>query len=912
MEFIYNRDGCHWCIVRCFFPCHEYEDGLVVSIDHDGDPSDDKFLMKVRAQFAKSIGVYYDIRTSEAAFPGPEDVFASCSLTFDEYVIEKRTKGYSTFPHRHHYEIAGKQKDNYNCGIIALKSSIQCMSQKYFKLRQNIIITKECNNMRRALVEFLKEFIEELNPKWNDDDDYPGQYHKPCEYSKTDSFIITKNISDGDTSDEDNNANEVAFTQIVRDNEITTTTLSKVTDYNKQLSSTTTDINDIPDTSNHLSIANNTVGDEQFTKLANTECTDKDISHISESCNNDGMRSTKIVTQTPEYLDQKASTQETINNNVASDANDGTSHSESSAEKEWNETENKVVGRGHYFQSEESTKEKCHGTIQDVPSVLDDVVLSDLGPNIVKRRTNKSILSQLMTLFSDSYIVNGHGTNSIEFDKNTYFLPKMKQYDTYYMSTSINGTSTRKLICAAIIEIANMNQRQYRYEEKIDVEGHKTYDAQVTGYKTKSKVIFLHNIATPYDKRGNGYAKALLECIASFHFGKHVYMYWCKHESEEGNFIGKDYSSEDFLNCIGFETDPKNSNYRLMLVDNDNVCETPFVDGTKLLYRNSTDNIRSLNIAAGMDESIEYLELGKDSFLKIVFMQQVDNCEDLDFIVNNIGKRSLLDVSKNIKECYSLKGEKEWKKRKMGIDNHSDTIAIGKDDSTAKGSVYNLYGYNAFFGWRQIDESVLPISLVRMAKQHADKVLSIPAGHRSSVIEPLYASNHDISINNICLPPVKRSFRMKSRSDLSYGACQWISAAMLIDTFDCPTARDMMSHLNSDMSSFKWKSMYKGNDSLSTVIRKKTKYNLVKMKINARNYIPLLKSVNNGRYVCVLQDNNYGQNHVVGINCDSKPKMIWDCAEVNALLFTKQNLDRCVGHGMVCIAIKCIGEIKRK
>ena len=77
-------------------------------------------------------------------------------------------------------------------------------------------------------------------------------------------------------------------------------------------------------------------------------------------------------------------------------------------------------------------------------------------------------------------------------------------------------------------------------------------------------------------------------------------------------------------------------------------------------------------------------------------------------------------------------------------------------------------------------------------------------------------------------------------------------------------------------------------------------------------YIPFLFHATIGKYVCVLQDNNYAQNHVIAIDCESSPKLIWDCAETNALRLSQENLNRCAGQGLVCIAIKCIGELKQK
>ena len=159
--------------------------------------------MKVRVQFAKILGVYYDVRTKGAAFAGPEDMMLSCSIPYDKYVKIKKEKGYSTFPHRHHYETAGRQKDSYNCGIIAMKTSIQVIYGNRFMLKQSQITCKECNNMRRVFLEFMIEFIKHMNPEWRVDEEYAGQSHKPCKYSKKkNTHIINKTIDDPDTDDD--------------------------------------------------------------------------------------------------------------------------------------------------------------------------------------------------------------------------------------------------------------------------------------------------------------------------------------------------------------------------------------------------------------------------------------------------------------------------------------------------------------------------------------------------------------------------------------------------------------------------------------------------------------------------------------------------------------------------------------
>ena len=78
------------------------------------------------------------------------------------------------------------------------------------------------------------------------------------------------------------------------------------------------------------------------------------------------------------------------------------------------------------------------------------------------------------------------------------------------------------------------------------------------------------------------------------------------------------------------------------------------------------------------------------------------------------------------------------------------------------------------------------------------------------------------------------------------------------------------------------------------------------------NYIPFVMEARTGKYVCVLTDNNYAEKHVVGIDCGSNPKMVWDSSEKQALELTQDNLDKCTGDNNYCVKIQTIGEIVPK
>ena len=142
-------------MIRCLFPCEEYKHGQVFSIDHDM-LEDDIVLRNDRAKVAKFLGLYYDIATKRAGYSGPEDIIASCMNDKETYIKLKSRHGYSSFPHEHYRDpTAGKQKDNYNCGIIGMKLSLNALSGNLDKLRAIDTLQANCNKFRRGLFHFL-------------------------------------------------------------------------------------------------------------------------------------------------------------------------------------------------------------------------------------------------------------------------------------------------------------------------------------------------------------------------------------------------------------------------------------------------------------------------------------------------------------------------------------------------------------------------------------------------------------------------------------------------------------------------------------------------------------------------------------------------------------------------------------
>ena len=221
-----------------------------------------------------------------------------------------------------------------------------------------------------------------------------------------------------------------------------------------------------------------------------------------------------------------------------------------------------------------------------------------------------------------------------------------------------------------------------------------------------------------------------------------------------------------------------------------------------------------------------------------------------------------------------LQEDNEKKKRKRDLLSEIET----EDDSSNEKNEHHvtehpvtLHGKNAHYRWQEIEESMVHKSLFQIALKNPNKILKMPAGGiKQFSIEDkdgiLYSANTKI----------RRMFRVLSTNHPFYGFCQWIAAAMLIHIEDEKEARAMMDRLHSSSDDFNWKMMYKGKLSLSQMLQRNTKYSLLKVHLQLcgkdRNYIEFLLKESAGKYVCLLQDNNYTETHVVGIDCSSNPK----------------------------------------
>lgn len=139
---------------------------------------------------------------------------------------------------------------------------------------------------------------------------------------------------------------------------------------------------------------------------------------------------------------------------------------------------------------------------------------------------------------------------------------------------------------------------------------------------------------------------------------------------------------------------------------------------------------------------------------------------------------------------------------------------------------------------------------------------------------------------------------------------------MLVDLDNPIASRNMLDYLSTHCKrdSIANLQLFSAQVSLGSHIQlSKSNYQLKRVQFHNRKGLPthekLMKADVKGKYVCVLLDSNYSTNHAVGIDCDSEPKMIWDCCESQALNLCVSHLNRCVGSDESFVRISYIGEL---
>ena len=138
--------------------------------------------------------------------------------------------------------------------------------------------------------------------------------------------------------------------------------------------------------------------------------------------------------------------------------------------------------------------------------------------------------------------------------------------------------------------------------------------------------------------------------------------------------------------------------------------------------------------------------------------------------------------------------------------------------------------------------------------------------------------------------------------------CAWLSTACLIDRINEADADQMIRFFNTAKTNFEWipirgnknekdkkVSSTSGKKSLMQLLNEHIGYTLYNVPLTKGYLDQIVDDIKHGKYVCLLKFNNGNDKHVVGIDCDADPKLIFDCMEDKAMPLTRENLNNLSG-----------------
>ena len=247
------------------------------------------------------------------------------------------------------------------------------------------------------------------------------------------------------------------------------------------------------------------------------------------------------------------------------------------------------------------------------------------------------------------------------------------------------------------------------------------------------------------------------------------------------------------------------------------------------------------------------------------------------------------------------------------------------------------YGYNAYFKWRyytDLEFSTIPKEHIMDARERAGSHVKIGGGHpyqetaggRGYV--PKLLETWSYGIQGTFFPRIKPKFRFNKENG---GCCVWLSACMLVNTFDSLLADNMIQYMKNNKEKVRWmtlfgkrnrKNFYGGavRSGERILAKELPKFHLLLNHVSFSNNVDTHEKLltNYGLYVCIISTYPcYTQSHAIGVQCDTESRLIWDGVERRAMEYTIQNLHLCCPQLKVCpteeqfIKISFIGQIIR-
>ena len=885
-EFPYNKGGNHWISIRCVFANNEkYPNGMVLSIDHMTD-FEDKESKEIRIKFSKLMGVYYDVLKKGTGYCGVHDLRCNQSSNTPQEFIMKKKDYWSSLPQMFvDNSMKGNQQDFYNCGVISCFNSTNFIRGNLSFLDQEQIEEQKCNMWREGFCMVLRKFSQYAHLNHDTERDNNTSRHK--------------------LSVEQKDNMPSSFEKKTETNLVTDKVIGKFFESR-----------------------------ESFMKLGKADDTPKKRKHISSNA-----------------LTNERETIQTHSNSLNEKRN----------KKQNKRTCQKMVN------AISMVGNKSASTIG---------ITSLMGPTMTQRNLISQLIDVLrrrldLSIFEDEESFKENEMNNFE----TFYIIDHEREFAPTPGTKCDQTvfGERSIMSVAMVEFTEFGNPQYRHTKVI--KDNKLYTRKkVSGYKYTTEAIILHYIATHEQFEKFGYASRLLKWIADSFKDQTVFVYAIIPEqiykssvksstniekkintNDDIEFDQESYNGIKYLKQLGFEEDANEDNYNLSVIDIDEKHHVPFTSSGNKIFRTTTTKLRNINDSIVYDTA-QCCKVDKHFVTKLLYTKKIDETNyTRSEVLNRVkttmyttedkkekkGKKitneksimesafdnkihvedNIVSEKKEKSDCKtsSLHGnEKEGTTVEGDIDSG---ILVKNKESKQKGMKIKqykkknsddmvFYGYNPHFQWLLFDEEQMETideSIVKQCKEKVNTVITIPGGYRKS-----FNKVHSIYEEPNFLPRIEHQFRLTSRNSHSMGTCQWMAAAMLVNLHDKKDALRMMEFVNDSPEKVNWKYLFKGKDSLSSMLPQVTKYELVKMRQCVSNYIPFLMKAKEGMFVCILTDNNYGQNHVVGIDCESYPKQIWDTSETHSLELTQANLDRCTGIDNVCIKIKFIGRIMRK
>lgn len=284
--------------------------------------------------------------------------------------------------------------------------------------------------------------------------------------------------------------------------------------------------------------------------------------------------------------------------------------------------------------------------------------------------------------------------------------------------------------------------------------------------------------------------------------------------------------------------------------------------------------------------------------------------------------------------CFSLKEPEEETSPPSSNDAYAETQHCSSTEADHPHILseedqdvgFQWYGFNPHFGWRvftELEFSIIAPAHLTDARDQAGVPIYIHGGHRE-VSENL--STWSYGHQCISLPKIDRMFRACD-DDVTDGSCVWLSAAILVNTFNEVKARAMLKYMEGNKGEITWMTLYtnvgkkrKGcrhrrreSSRVRSLAHRLSKFHLGLQKVKGvddKDRHEFLMNATDGLYVCVLLTYpNYTNTHAIGVDCNHYYKVIYDCYEQRGLQYSLENLDLCCGPKSNFHLISFIGEI---